>query len=145
MMTNLRLKSPSCRASIFERLLSYILNQINNFIMVLIESIGQKTKIRDSKWRPRGQKCENTRRKETQENEISRLMQNASKISRLERKFPRPWIFQVPFATPNLTLVIAIASHNFLTNFGCTLFAPGVLCESSSDLEITKKSHNWKF
>ena len=50
--------------------------------MVLIETVGQKAKIRD--WIR-----ENPRRKETQVNEISRLIQNASEISRLEQKCPR--------------------------------------------------------
>ena len=39
-------------AYIFKRLLSYVFNQINNFIMVLIETVGQKNKnprIRDAK------------------------------------------------------------------------------------------------
>ena len=44
MTANLRLKSPTCRAYIFKRLLSYVFNQINNFIMVLIETVGQKNK-----------------------------------------------------------------------------------------------------
>ena len=42
--TNLRLKNPTCRAYTFKRLLSYVFNQINNFIMVLIETVGQKNK-----------------------------------------------------------------------------------------------------
>ena len=57
--------------------------------MVLIETVGQK-KQKSETPRPRGQKFENPRRKETQENEISRLIQNASEIWRLEKKFPRP-------------------------------------------------------
>ena len=44
MTTNLRLKNPTCRAYIFKRLLSYVLNQINNFIIFLIETVGQKNK-----------------------------------------------------------------------------------------------------
>ena len=47
--------------------------------MVLIETVGQKTQKSETP-RPRGQKFEIPRRKETQENEISRL----------EQKFPRP-------------------------------------------------------
>ena len=89
MTTNLRLKNPTCRAYTFKRLLSYVFNQIDYFIMVLIETVGQK-KQKSETPRPRGQKFENPRRKETQENEISRLIQNASEISRLEQKFPRP-------------------------------------------------------
>ena len=42
MKTNLRLKNPTCRAYVFERLLSYVFNQINTYIMVLIETVGQK-------------------------------------------------------------------------------------------------------
>ena len=42
MTTNLRLKNPTCRAYTFKRLLSYVFNQIKNFIMVLIETVGQK-------------------------------------------------------------------------------------------------------
>ena len=38
MTTNLRLKNPTCRAYIFKRLLS------DDFIMVLIETVGQKNK-----------------------------------------------------------------------------------------------------
>ena len=57
--------------------------------MVLIETVGQK-KQKSETPRPRCQKFENLRRKETQENGISRLIQNASEISRLEQKFPRP-------------------------------------------------------
>ena len=49
--------------------------------MVLIETVGQKTKIRDS---------ETPKPKGTQENKILRLIHNASEISRLEQKFPRP-------------------------------------------------------
>ena len=60
--------------------------------MVLIETVGQETKIRDSE--TSREKIENPRRKEAQETqEISRLIQNASEISRFEQKFPRPWIF----------------------------------------------------
>ena len=44
MMTNLRLENPTCRAYIFKRLLSYVFNQINNFIMVLTETVDQKSK-----------------------------------------------------------------------------------------------------
>ena len=44
MTTNLRLKNPTCRAHIFQRLLSYVFHQINNFIMVLIETVDQKYK-----------------------------------------------------------------------------------------------------
>ena len=44
MTTNLRLKNPTCRTYIFKRLLSYFFNQINNFIMVLIETVDQKNK-----------------------------------------------------------------------------------------------------
>ena len=76
MTTNLRHKNPTCRAYIFKRLLSCVFNQINNFIMVLIETIDQKKENP----RPRSQKFENPRRKETQENEISRLFQNAFEI-----------------------------------------------------------------
>ena len=58
--------------------------QINNFLMVLIETVDQKTKFETP--RPRSQKFENPRRKETQENEISRLIEisrfrNWNKIS----------------------------------------------------------------
>ena len=67
--------------------------------MDLIDTVGQKTKSETP--RPRGLKFETPRRKETQENEISRLIQNVSEISRLEQNFPRPWIFRVPFATPS--------------------------------------------
>ena len=68
MSTNLRLKNPSCRAYIFKRLLSYVFNQINNFIMVLIE----KTKIRDS--------------------ETSRPKIRESETQRNTRKFPETLI-----------------------------------------------------
>ena len=44
MTTNLRLKNPTCRAYTFKRVLSYVFNQINNFIMVLIETVHQKKK-----------------------------------------------------------------------------------------------------
>ena len=44
MTTNIRLKNPTCRTYIFKRLLSYVFNQINNSIMVLIETVGQKNK-----------------------------------------------------------------------------------------------------
>ena len=56
--------------------------------MVLIETMGQKTKSETP--RPRSQKFENPRRKETQDNEISRLIKNASEISRSDQNFPRP-------------------------------------------------------
>ena len=74
--------------TVFERLLPYVFNQINNFLMVFIETVGQKTKSETP--RPRSQKFENPGRKETQENEISRLIENSSEISRLEQNFPRP-------------------------------------------------------
>ena len=44
MTTNIQLKNPTCRSYIFKRLLSYVFNQINNSIMVLIETVGQKNK-----------------------------------------------------------------------------------------------------
>ena len=44
MTTNLRLKNPTCRAYVFKRLVSYVFNQINNCIMVLIKTVGQKNK-----------------------------------------------------------------------------------------------------
>ena len=53
--------------------------------MVLNETVGQKNKnprFRDLVVK----KFENPRRKETQENENSRLIQNVSEISRSERK-----------------------------------------------------------
>ena len=88
MTTNLRLKYATCRAYIFQRLLSYVFNQINNFIMVLIEIVGQKYKTP----RLRDLAAKNSRirdaKKYIQENEISRLIENASKISRLKQKFP---------------------------------------------------------
>ena len=128
MTTNLRLKNPTCRAHIFKRLLSYVFNQINNFIMVLIETVGQKNKNP----RPRGQKWENPRRKETQENEISRLIQNSSEISRLEQKFPRPWIFRIPFATP-LTGPISYFKIKFSRWVGCVLTSNEVQFVSLAD------------
>ena len=44
MTTNLRLKNPTCRTYTFKRVLSYVFNQINNSIMVLIKTVGQKNK-----------------------------------------------------------------------------------------------------
>ena len=74
MTTNLRLKNPTCRAYTFKRLLSYVFNQINNFIMVLIETVGQKTKIRDSETsRPK------IRESETQRNTRKRDFETHSK------------------------------------------------------------------
>ena len=49
MTSNLQLKNLTCQPYIFERLPLYFSYQINNFIVVLIETVGQKTKIRDSK------------------------------------------------------------------------------------------------
>ena len=43
--------------------------------MDLIDTVGQKTKSETPRLRPRGLKFETPRRKETQENEISRLIQ----------------------------------------------------------------------
>ena len=82
------LKTRLVGPTVFERLLPYVFNQINNFLMVLIETVGQKTKSETP--RPRSQKFKNPRRKETQENEISKLIENSSEISRLEQNFPRP-------------------------------------------------------
>ena len=56
--------------------------------MVLIKTVGQKTKSETP--RPRSQKFQNPRPKQTQENEILRLIENASEISGLEQNFPRP-------------------------------------------------------
>ena len=56
--------------------------------MVLIKTVDQKTKSETPK--PCSQKFENPRCKETQENEISKLIENASEISRLEQNFLRP-------------------------------------------------------
>ena len=67
--------------------------------MVLIETMGQKTKSETP--RPRSQKFENPRPKKSQENEISRLIENAFEIARLEQNLSRLWIFRAPFATPN--------------------------------------------
>ena len=80
---------------------TYVFNEIRNFVTVLFKTVCQKTKSETP--RPRGQKFENPRRKETQEKEISRLIQNASEISKLEQKFSRPWISGVPFDTLNTT------------------------------------------
>lgn len=52
--------------------------------MVLIELLAKNQK--PETLRPCGQKFENPRLKETQESEISRLIQNASEISRSEQK-----------------------------------------------------------
>ena len=57
--------------------------------MVLIETVDQKNKnlrLRDLAVK----NLRNRDAKKTQENEISRLIQNAFEISRLEQKFPRP-------------------------------------------------------
>ena len=54
--------------------------------MVLIETVGQK-KQKSETPRPRGQKFENPRRKETQENEISRLIQNAPRFRDWNKNF----------------------------------------------------------
>ena len=56
--------------------------------MVLIETVGQKTKSETPT--PRSKKFEIPGRKGTQENEISRLIENSSEISRLEQNLPRP-------------------------------------------------------
>ena len=55
---------------------------------MIFETVGQKTKSETP--RPRSQKFENPGRKETQDNEISRLIENASEISRSDQNFPRP-------------------------------------------------------
>ena len=73
------LKARLVAPTVFERLLPYVFNQINNFLMVLIKTVGQKTKSETP--RPRSQKFENPRRKETRENEMSRLIKNSSEIS----------------------------------------------------------------
>ena len=70
------IKNPTFRAYIFERLPSYAFNQMNNFIMIWSKLLAKKQKSETP--RPRGQNFENPRRKETQESEISRLIQNAS-------------------------------------------------------------------
>ena len=91
MTTNLRLKIPTCHAYIFERLLSYVFNRINNFIMVLMETVGQKTNIGDSESsRPKIRESETQRnkRKRDFETHSKRLRDFAN--SRLEEKFPRP-------------------------------------------------------
>ena len=43
MTTNLWLKNPTCRSCIFKRLLLCVFYQINNFIMVSIKTVGQKS------------------------------------------------------------------------------------------------------
>ena len=73
--------------------------------MVLIETVDQKNKNP----RLRDLVAKNSRirdAKKTQENKISRLIQNAFEISRLEQKFQRPWIFRIPFATPNSKVIL---------------------------------------
>ena len=70
MTTNIRLKNPTCRTYIFKRLLSYVFNQINNSIMVLIETVGQKTKIPDSETsRPKIRESE-TRQRNTRKRDF---------------------------------------------------------------------------
>ena len=95
MTTNLRLKKLTCHAYTFERILLYALNQINNFIMVLIEIVGQKNK-NPRHWASRPKIQEKHKKMRFRDS----LNSHASKMSRLEQKFPRPWIFRVPFATP---------------------------------------------
>ena len=85
----------ACGTYIFERLLSYVFGQISWFWSKLLAN-----KQKSETLRPCGQKFENPKCKEMKENEIPRLIQNSSEISRLEDKFPRPWFFWVPFATP---------------------------------------------
>ena len=53
--------------------------------MVFIETFGQKPKSETP--RPRSENFKNPRCKETQENEISRLIESASEILRLEQNF----------------------------------------------------------
>ena len=55
---------------------------------MIFETVGQKTK--SETLRPRSQKFENPRPKKSQENEISRLIENAFEISRLEQNLSRP-------------------------------------------------------
>ena len=122
MTTNLRLKIPTCHAYIFERLLSYVFNRINNFIMVLIETVGQKTNIGDSESsRPKIRESETQRnkRKRDFETHSKRLRDFAN--SRLEEKFPRPWIFQVPFATPKVACTFYRESFGTVSS-GCCAF-----------------------
>ena len=130
MTTNLRLKNPTSRAYIFERLLLCVFNQINNFIMALIEAVKQKTKLRDSEtsW-PK------IRESETQRN--TRLIPNASEISRFEQKFPRPWIFRVPFATPSF-FCQSSEEMGSASNIGCKLFYVS-LCSKSIGSKIELK------
>ena len=98
MTTNLRLKNPTCRAYILKD--CYRTFQSNKQFYHGFDRNCWPKKQKSKTPRPRDQKFENPRSKETQENEISRLIQNAFEILRLEQKFQRPWIFRIPFATP---------------------------------------------
>ena len=50
-----------------------------------------------------GEKFRDSKKVKTnhEKNETSRLIKNASKISRFCQNFPRPTFFEVPFATPS--------------------------------------------
>ena len=101
-------------------LLSYVFSQISWFWSKLLAN-KQKSKTP----RPCSQKFENLRCKEMKENEIPRLIQNSSEISRLEDKFPRPWFFRVPFATP--TVANDKQRHNHMHIMGTFIFSFNVV------------------
>ena len=88
------------RLYIFERLLSYVFNQINNFIMVLLEIVGQENKnprIRDLV-------AKSSRIRDAKKHKKTRFRDSFKlppQNSRPEQKFPRPLVFRVPFATPS--------------------------------------------
>lgn len=104
MTTNLRLENLTCHAYIFERLLSYVFYQIDNLIMVLIKTIGQKTKrlwdlaVKNSS--------------------ILDARKQKNKILRSEHKFQRPRIFCVPFTTPTCFTVRHVKPHHGCMSFG---------------------------
>ena len=110
----------ACRTYIFERLLSYVFSQISWFWSKLLAN-----KQKSETPRSCGQKFENPRCKEMKENQIPRLIQNSSEISRLEDKFPRPWFFRVPFATP----WYIFQSEHLWHNIVLTVYEKGNSCQ----------------
>ena len=76
---------------------------------LLIKTLGYNNKsetsrtwVKNSRFRDRN-KCT--------KNETARLYVKAAEISRLDEKFARPTIFEVPFATPLVTRPLSLSVH----------------------------------
>ena len=133
------LKTRSCRAYIFERLLSYVFNQINNFIVRFDRNPWQQTKIRDSETsQPKIRESEtqrNTRKRDFETHwKLLRDFEIGTKISET-LNFPgtvRHPLFYYSFSAQERVCCISCALAQFRlrrkgTNWDANIFSVEIL------------------